>query len=117
MAFKFTELNVTLNVYYDKNDNNAPKAELNVQTCGGASLELQFGTCERDSKACMTKPTEMMLLNPSNADLTALQQQLKEMLERFGPAGTVVKNTPKMVAKKTARTPAKEATKTTKKKT
>jgi hypothetical protein len=105
MAFNFTELNVTLNAYYDKNDNNAPKAELKVQTCGGASLELQFGTCDSGTKKCMTKQEEMILLNPSNADLTALQQQLKEMLERFGPAGTVVKNTPKIAAKKTARTP------------
>lgn len=121
MAFKFTELNVMLSTYYDKNDKNAPKADLNVKvkTCVAPSLAMQFGTCGTATQnPCNTKPDEMVLLSPlPGGNLAALQQQLQEMLASFGPAGTTVKKTPKPAAKKTASAAAKKAPKKPAKKT
>lgn len=86
MAFKFTDLSVTLTT---RVVNGEPQARLIVMTCQGPSLELLFGTCGTDTQAvCTTHPQDLKLLasqgNPSG--LEELQTQLEAMLRSFDPA-------------------------------
>lgn len=87
MAFTFRDLSVTLTTSFIAGE---PRAELIVQTCGTESLRVLYGTCGTSTQpGCNTRPQDMRRLTPlMTGGLQELQNELEELIRRFGPGGT-----------------------------